>query len=270
MSQSLFSPSWYRVAELKPRLRSHLEIHRHHYRGELWYVLQDHASGRFQRFTPSAHMLIGLMDGKHSVQEIWEAGRARLGEDAPTQEEVIRLLSQLHAVNALQTDVVPDTAEMLKRFEKQRYGKLKQNLRSPLFMRFALLDPERILALFLPLVRPFFSWAGAVIWLVVVGYGIFQAGVHWPELTRNIADRILAPSNLVILWLTYPFLKAFHEFGHAFAVKVRGGEVHEMGIMLLVFTPIPYVDASAASSFRNRRERCLLYTSDAADDYLTV
>jgi putative peptide zinc metalloprotease protein len=258
MFESLFSPSWYRVAALNPRLRSHVEIHRHHYRGELWYVLQDHASGRFQRFTPAAYLLIGLMDGKHSVQDLWEAGRARLGEDAPTQEEVIRLLSQLHAVNALQTDVLPDTAEMLKRFEKQRYGKWKQNLRSPLFMRFSLLDPERILAFFLPLVRPVFSWAGAVIWLIVVGYGIFLAGLHWPELTENITDRILAPGNLVILWLVFPFLKAFHEFGHAFAVKVWGGEVHEMGIMLLVFTPIPYVDASAASAFRNKRERVLV------------
>ena len=258
MSQSLFSPSWYRVADLKPRLRSHLEIHRHHYRGELWYVLQDHASGRFQRFTPSAYLLIGLMDGQHSVQELWETGRARLGENAPTQEEVIRLLSQLHAVNALQTDVVPDTAEMLKRFEKQRYGKIKQNLRSPLFMRFSLLDPERILNLFLPLVRPVFGWFGAIIWLAVVGYGVYLAGLHWSQLTENITDRVLAPSNLVILWLTFPFLKAFHEFGHAFAVKVRGGEVHEMGIMLLVFNPIPYVDASAASAFRNRRARALV------------
>jgi len=221
-------------------------------------VLQDHASGRFQRFTPSAYLLIGLMDGQHSVQELWETGRARLGENAPTQEEVIRLLSQLHAVNALQTDVVPDTAEMLKRFEKQRYGKLKQNLRSPLFMRFSLLDPERILNLFLPLVRPVFGWFGAIIWLAVVGYGVYLAGLHWSQLTENITDRVLAPSNLVILWLTFPFLKAFHEFGHAFAVKVRGGEVHEMGIMLLVFNPIPYVDASAASAFRNRRERALV------------
>jgi len=258
MSQSLFSPSWYRVADLKPRLRSHLEIHRHHYRGELWYVLQDHSSGRFQRFTPSAYLLIGLMDGQHSVQELWETGRARLGENAPTQDEVIRLLSQLHAVNALQTDVVPDTAEMLKRFEKQRYGKLKQNLRSPLFMRFSLLDPERILNLFLPLVRPAFGWVGAIIWLAVVGHGVYLAGLHWPQLTENLTDRVLAPSNLVILWLTFPFLKAFHEFGHAFAVKVRGGEVHEMGIMLLVFNPIPYVDASAASAFRNKRERALV------------
>ena len=37
----LHSPSWYRVAQLRPRLRGHARIHRHHYRGELWYVLED-------------------------------------------------------------------------------------------------------------------------------------------------------------------------------------------------------------------------------------
>ena len=99
MTTSLYSPSWYRVAALKPRLRSHVEIHRHHYRGELWYVLQDHATGRFQRFTPAAYLLIGLMDGQRTVDEIWEEVRLRLGDDAPTQEEMIRLLSQLHAVD---------------------------------------------------------------------------------------------------------------------------------------------------------------------------
>ena len=255
---SLFSPSWYRVAGLKPRLKSHSTIHRHHYRGELWYVLQDHSTGRFQRFTPAAHQIIGLMDGRRTVQEIWEASRIHLKENAPTQEEVIRLLTQLHAVDALKADVLPDTSEMYKRFEKQQYGKWKQNLRSPLFMRFPLLDPERILATLWPLARPVFGWTGGLIWLAVVGYAIFLAAVHWSGLTENIADRILAPGNLLVVWLIFPFVKAFHEFGHAFAVKKRGGELHEMGIMMLVFTPIPYVDASAASAFRNKGERILV------------
>jgi putative peptide zinc metalloprotease protein len=258
MTRSLFSPSWYRVAGLKPRLRSHVEIHRHHYRGDLWYILQDHSSGKYHRFTPAAYLLIGLMDGQRTVDEIWEAGRLRLGEDAPTQEEMIQLLSQLHAVDALQADVVPDTRELLERSEKQRHTTLKQNLRSPLFMRFPLLDPERFLVRFLPLVRPFFSWFGVLLWLGVVGTAVFLAGVHWPELTRNVTDRILAPRNLVLLWLTFPFVKALHEFGHAFATKVWGGEVHEMGIMMLVLTPIPYLDASSALAFRERRKRVLV------------
>jgi len=258
MSESLYSPTWYRVANLKPRLRSHVEIHRHDYRGELWYVMQDHSASRYQRFTPAAYRLIGLMDGRRTVEEIWQASRSRLVEEAPTQQEVIRLLSQLHAVDALQGDVQPDPGELAMRFEKKRMGWLKQTMRSPLFMRFPILDPERFLSRFRRLAGLFFSWPGVILWLAVVAPAVFQAGVHWTELTENIADRILAPLNLFVLWLTFPFLKAFHEFGHAFAVKTKGGEVHEMGIMLLVFTPIPYVDASAASAFRRKRERILV------------
>ncbi len=264
MTTSLYSPSWYRVAGLKPRLRSHAEIHRHHYRGKVWYVLQDHATGRFQRFNTVAYLLIGLMDGERTVQEIWEEVRVRLGEEAPTQEEMIRLLSQLYAVDVLQCNVPPDTEELLRRFEQRHSVKWKQNIRNPLFMRFSLLDPERFLIRFLPFVRPFLSWLGAMVWLIVVGAGIFLAGLHWPELTENITDRVLAPTNIVLLWLTFPFLKAFHEFGHAFVIKKLGGEVHEMGIMFLVLTPIPYVDASSASAFRTKWERIMVSAAGMA------
>ncbi len=258
MTRSLYSPSWYRVADLKPRLRSHVEIHRHKYRGELWYILQDHATGRFQRFTPAAYLLIGLMDGQHTIQEVWEKARSGLGEDAPTQEEMIRLLSQLHAVDVMQCDVPPDTAELLKRFEKRQSRIWLQNVRNPMAMRFSLFDPERFLRRWRFLAAPFFGWFGALLWLAVVGTGVFYAGAYWSELTENVTDRVLAPENLVLLWLIFPVVKAFHEFGHAFAVKVLGGEVHEMGIMLLVLTPTPYLDASASSAFRSKWERMLV------------
>ncbi|MGQ9647141.1 MAG: efflux RND transporter periplasmic adaptor subunit [Thermodesulfobacteriota bacterium] len=246
------------MAGLKPRLRSHVEIHRHQYRGEVWYVLQDHATGRFQRFNTAAYLLIGIMDGERTVQEIWEEVRARLGEEAPTQDEMIRLLSQLYAVDVLQCNVPPDTEELMRRFEKRRWVQWKQNLWNPLFMRFSLLDPERFLIRWLAFVRPLFSRFGAILWLAVVGAGVVLAGLHWVELTENITDRVLAPANLFLLWLTFPLLKALHEFGHAFAIKRLGGEVHEMGIMLLVLTPIPYVDASSASAFRTKWERIMV------------
>ena len=96
MSHDLYSASWYRVADIRPRLRSHVRVHRHHYRGELWYVLEDRVSRRMHRFNPAAHYVVGLMDGHRSVQEIWDAACERFGDDAPTQDEIIRLLGQLH------------------------------------------------------------------------------------------------------------------------------------------------------------------------------
>ena len=258
MTESLFSPSWYRVASLRPRLRNHARIHRHHYRDELWYVLQDHSSGKYHRFTPAAYYLIGLMDGQRSVQQLWEQAGAQLGDDLPTQDEMIRLLGQLHAADVLQCDVPPDLLELFKRYQQHRKTQWKQRLRSPLVIRLPLWDPERFLSRWLPLVRPLFSWYGALLWLAVVITALVLAGMHWDELTESVFDRVLAPQNLLLLWLVYPLVKALHELGHGFATKMWGGEVHEMGIMLLVFMPIPYVDASAASAFRERRKRMLV------------
>ena len=79
MAESLFSPSWYRVARLTPRLRKHAQILRHEYRGQTWYVLQDLTSERFHRFSPSAYLIIGQMDGRHTVQDIWDNSPGPLG-----------------------------------------------------------------------------------------------------------------------------------------------------------------------------------------------
>ena len=59
MTQPLFSDAWYRVAALTPRLRGHATIHRHQYRGQTWYVVEDRASQRFLRCTQQALTLLG-------------------------------------------------------------------------------------------------------------------------------------------------------------------------------------------------------------------
>ena len=103
MSESLFSQSWYRVSPLKPRLRSHVQIHLHNYRGNDWYVIQDRFTGRHHRLSTEAYQLIGLMDGRRTLGQIWESACAQLGDHMPTQDEVIRLLSQLFQSDLLQT-----------------------------------------------------------------------------------------------------------------------------------------------------------------------
>lgn len=258
MVDSLFSESWYRVADLKPRLRSHAQIHRHTYRTRDWYVLEDHSSGRFHRFSEEAYHIIGLMDGRRTLDEIWEVACTNLGDDMPTQEEVIRLLAQLHQVDVLQTDMPPDIADLHKRYKREKRNRIIGQLASPFAIRFPLFDPERFLAATQFLVRPLYGWPGVLIWFLVVISALILLGIHWGELTSNLADRILATENLFLLWLAYPAIKTLHEFGHAYTVKHWGGEVHEMGIMLLVFMPIPYVDASSSSAFREKYKRMMV------------
>ena len=240
---------------LKPRLRPHAHLHRQEQRGLLWYVLQDSASGRHFRFTPEAYQFLGLLDGQRSVEEAWQRSRRVLEEDAPGQDEIIRLLSQLHASDLLDGYQIPDPEEVFSRGTKTRQRKRLQQYLSPLAVRIPLLDPERFLQSTRPLARFFFSAQGALIWALVLLGGGWVLVTEFDALTDNLTDRVLAADNILIILIAFPLLKLIHEFGHAFAVSRWGGEVHEMGVMFLVFMPIPYVDASASAVFRSHWQR---------------
>ena len=255
MSVSLLSPSWYRVAPLKPRLRSHVRIDRHQYRGEDWYVIQDGFTGRHHRFSPEAYQLVGMMDGRRSLDQIWEAACARLGDHMPTQDEVIDLLARLYRSDLLQTSAILDFSDLHQRREQGRRGRLVAFLASPLAMRIPLIDPDRFLTKTLPWMRPFLGWQAFAVWAVVVGAAAVLAALNWQALSSDFTDALLSMENLLLISLIYPLLKVLHEFGHAYLVKNEGGEVHEMGVMFLVFMPLPYVDASASTAFRDKRRR---------------
>ncbi|WP_374090609.1 hypothetical protein [Methylomicrobium lacus] len=257
MSRFLDS-SWHRVAELKPRLSHHVQVQRHRYRGRPWYVLTDVNSGRTHRLTPTAFKLLDGMDGVRTMEQVWQQAVQQLGAEAPGQTDMIHLLGQLHANDLLVCDVAPDSAELFARFNKQSRGLLWKNLRNPLSIRIPLYDPDRFLRATLPLVKPLFSFWGLIVWAAWLIVGALLAAQHWTVLTENIADRIFSTDNLVMMWFIFPLVKVLHELGHAYAVRVRGGEVHEMGIMIMIGMVVPYVDAGASSGFRNKWHRALV------------
>ncbi len=258
MSSSLFSANWYKVSDLKVRVRKHADIHRHVYRDKVWFILQDHVTGQFQRFTPQAYHLIGLMDGSRTLDEVWNVACESLGDELPTQDEVIQLLSQLNRANVIQTDKLPNIKQLDLRRSREQSKKWLQQIKSPLSIKIPLLDPHSFLHSTHWVARLIFSKLGAIAWLFSVAAGLALCAIHWTELTNDLSDQVLGLENLVLMALVYPVVKLVHELGHGYAVKRWGGEVHEMGIMLLIFIPVPYVDASAASSFRNKYQRMMV------------
>lgn len=258
MSTSFLSASWYRVAELRPVLRAHAQVHRQRYRGRPWYVLIDRASGKVHRFSPGVYRAVSLMDGQRTVDEIWRHVAEIAGTEAPTQDEVIELLAKLHGSDLLQTNLPPDVSELRSRGGKQKRQKIIQSFINPLSIRIPLWDPDG----FLDRTAPYISWLfgpiGAAIWLSAVIPALVLAGMHWSELTEDLSGRVLGSENLLLLLVVYPAIKLLHEFGHAYAVKLGGGEVHDMGVMLLVLAPVPYVDASASGGFRSKWRRAFV------------
>jgi putative peptide zinc metalloprotease protein len=252
-----FSESWYRVVNLKPRLRVTAQISRQFYRGDRWYVVRDPAGNQFHRLSDAAYKFVGLLDGRRTVGEAWELVGGQLEDDAPTQPEVIQILSQLFSANLVETDISPDASVLLRRHKKQMQRKMQGRLMNVLFPRIPIWDPNRFLSRWMPAVGPLLSQLGAVIWLITVISAIAALVPHWSELREAAGDSI-DPKNWFYLWATFVLIKFIHEMGHAFTCRRFGGEVHEMGIMLLVLVPTPYVDASSAWSFPSKWARMLV------------
>jgi putative peptide zinc metalloprotease protein len=252
-----FSESWYRVANQRICLRPGVKVRRQTFRGERWIVLENPFSNEFFRLRPAAYEFVARLRPDRTVQEVWQQCLDRFPDEAPGQEAVIQLLSQLYFANLLQYDLAADSAQLFERFKKRRQRELGLNLMNIMFMRFPLLDPDRFLVRAMPVAKKLISAFGAVLWLVVVGAGIKVAVDHFDSLKQQ-GEGILATDNLLLLYCGLVIIKAIHEFGHAFFCRRFGGEVHVMGVMLMIFTPMPYVDATSSWSFRNRWQRTLV------------
>jgi putative peptide zinc metalloprotease protein len=256
-----FSESWYRVQHLKPKLRGGAQISRQFYRGERWYVVRDPAGNQYHRLSDAAYAFVGLLDGHRTIGEAWELVGGQLADDAPTQPEVIQILTQLYAANLIETNISLDATVLLRRYKKQQMQKTKGRLMNILFPRIPIWDPDWWLKMWMPLARVVLSPAGMVVWLIVVGWAMFALLPHWDKLKATGWETINFSANPInALWLGAAFivLKLIHEAGHGFFCRRFGGEVHELGVMFLVLMPAPYVDASSAWSFPNKWHRILV------------
>ena len=258
MPRKLFSASWHSVAELRPRLMPQARIHRHVYRGQVWYVVQDQSGGQYHRLSKAAYQLVLAMDGVHTVQQLWQRANQSGNADACTQNDMVDLLVQLHAADLLLTDTHPDSAALLHRYRKKRSARFKEFLLNPMSLKLPLLDPDAFLQRWAPSVAWCFTTRGGLVWLAFVMPALVLALAHGTELTRNMSDQVLSSSNLLVMAFVFPVVKLLHELGHAFASRVWGAPVHEMGLMFLVFAPVPYVNASASSVFVSKWRRAVV------------
>ena len=76
-------------------------------RGKPWVLLFDPVTQRFHRVTPQVHEVLELLDGRRTLDEVWDCACERAarstGEAAViSQHELVQLLSSLHANDLLQ------------------------------------------------------------------------------------------------------------------------------------------------------------------------
>jgi putative peptide zinc metalloprotease protein len=257
MSGAALSDAWHRLASARVGLLPTVQVRKQSYRRQTWYVLQDAFSQKFFRVTPRAWRFLARLSPRRSVDETWRDYVDEFPEEAPGQEEVAQLLSQLNLANLLYFRHQADSAAIYQRDQNRRQRELRAKWMAFLYIRIPLIDPDAWLDRIRPLIAVFTHPLAALLWFVVVGMGA-AAAIGEREALADGAQGLLSLSNLPWLYLSLAVLKLCHELGHAFVCKHYGGQVHTLGVMFLIFTPLPYMDASASWRFRSRGQRALV------------
>ncbi|HYE40711.1 MAG TPA: PqqD family peptide modification chaperone, partial [Ramlibacter sp.] len=263
MTQPLVSGAWYRVASLRPALVAGLRIVRQRVRDQLWHVLVEPGSGRQLRLNPAAYAFAGRCDGRATVEELWQHLLREQGDAAPGQDDVLRLMAQLFRAGMLQFDAAPHLSLLFRRREEDEERQRRAFI-NPLMLRMRLFDPTRWLDRLAPVGAALATWTAFAVWLAMVLVAALAAAIAYPQLLADALRVLATPSSYAVAWVAYPVVKSLHELGHALAVRRFGGAVHEVGISLLLLTPAPYVDASAASAFPRVGQRALVSAAGIA------
>ena len=248
--QALLSEHWHAMRGLRPRLRDGVEPLHRRLRRRSWVLLSDPVNQRFHRVTPEVWRVIALCDGRRTLDEVWDASCAQAEDDVASisQHELVQLIASLHSNDLLQTQVSPDAGEVFERYQRQRRARRRQNWLNLMSIRVPLWHPEAWFAGQAGLARAVFNpWVGLA-WLALVLPALVLGAQHWAALTENLSDRVLSASNLALLWLTYPLVKAVHEWAHGLAVKAWGGTL----ALSDRFTLTPYDAAYLELALRRR------------------
>jgi putative peptide zinc metalloprotease protein len=135
-------------------------------------VLHDAFNNQFFRLQPGAYEFVARLRPHRTVESVWQECVQAHPEDAPGQEDVIRLLAQLNASNLLHSNLPPDSEKIFERYRKRREQEARSRWMNIMYSRIPLLDPDAFLKSILPLLRRVISPVGAIVWLGVIIFGV--------------------------------------------------------------------------------------------------
>jgi putative peptide zinc metalloprotease protein len=226
--------------------------------GDQWYwVLKDPLRNELFRLRADQYAIHQLLDGRRSLDEI----RAELAQEfrdlsvtlAQLQDQVFDLFRK-----GLLWSTRPGQAEPLARRQlASRRRRLLSALQNPLFIRLPGWDPQRLLDRFYPAVK------GLLHPVVLLATSLFVAAtwafvlVRFDEFRQRLPElhEVLQSDSLLLMWTVIAAVKVLHELGHAFACKRFGGECHEIGVALMIFSPSLYCDVTDAGRLPSRWAR---------------
>ncbi len=250
----------------RPDLIAVETLHKH----ESAVVIKDPVALKYHRLRRDEYFVLQLLDGNRSLQNICDLYHDEFRPQKVTASEINQLVFRFHQLGLTVADVALQGDRLRERQQKDRLQRWKQHLSGVLFIRFPGIDPEPILRRLYPLARPLLRPLGIATLLLICLSALLVMAGRWEQFVGEVPrmNQWLRLEALLILAAVIGTTKVFHEFGHAIVCKHFGGECHQIGPMLLVFTPALYCDTSDSWMLPNRFQRAAVGMAGIATEVL--
>jgi putative peptide zinc metalloprotease protein len=265
--QSSMQPSTQRPIPLS--VRPDLVIKRIDYLGVGYWVVKDPAGLKYYRLQQEQYEVLKLLDSQRSLEEVREQMLKTMPTVRLQLSDIQHLITDLHEKGLVYSNREGQGAALIKKHGEERKKKFFNTLRSLLYVRLPGWDPESVLTVIYPFFRWMFSPIAVVLFAVTVLSSWGLLAVQFDSFRQDLPgfQQFFGWPNLIYMWMVLGVCKVIHEFGHGLSCKHFGGECHEMGVMLLVFSPCLYCDVSDSWMIRSKWPRIMI---GAAGMYIEI
>lgn len=240
-------------------VRRRMDLHavKTRHKTDVAIVVKDPVAMKYHRLREDEYFVLQQLDGRVSLEELCSRYEKAFPPNQVSHSMMNRLLLLFHRSGLTIADSASQGDRLHERMQKERMNRWIQQLSGILVIRFPGIDPEPVLRCLYPLSRPWFTPVGLacamVFCLIACSMFLIHGDRFWSEFPS--LQQWLRVDSILVLALVIGLTKVLHEFGHAFACKHFGGECHQIGPMLLVFTPALYCDTSDSWMLPNRWHR---------------
>lgn len=251
------------------RKRADLVVARIDYLGVGYQVIKDPVALKYHRLQIEQYRILELLNGVRSLESVRDALKAEFPTLQITLSDIQQLITDLHRKGLVVSNRVGQGAAVIRERQKTRKEKIKQTAMSLLSLRLPGWDPERTLRTLQPFVAWMFHPFFATICMLFVVSSWLVLGANLEVFRSKLPEfqSFFGWPNLMYLWVTLGVAKIIHEFGHGISCVHYGSECHEMGVMLLVFSPCLYCDVTDSWMLPNKWHRIII---GAAGMYIEV
>ena len=240
----------------RPKLREDLRISEQTVAGETSYVIKNFETNSYNRYGSTEFELLQLCDGERTYSEIAEEMTRRHPESSLDETEAQEFIESIEPA-MWERSIGEKNLAVLERIRDERKSRVDQS--SVLYISFKAWDPNKTLAKIDPYLSWMFTWG--FVWFslaIFVAAGYLLAG-DWTRVQQdtselyNFANK--SSYDIWVFWILLLVLGGIHEFGHGLTCKHFGGDVHQMGFLLIYFTPAFYTDTTDILLFPKGSER---------------